>query len=150
MMKPSVRALLSTGLAATAIGASVLTTGVAVADVTLPVGPNGVSYVGTPSGQTICGIQGDVVMCTVQFVNPHLTGAGDIANSVSLSQDGSLTYAAADLGQTDPLNNLEYGQSYIANGWSVDASSAGTRFTNLKTSESFWVSVDGANALGIA
>ena len=150
MMKLSFSALLSTGVAATAVGASVLTAGVAVADVILPVGPEGVTYIRTQSGQTLCGIQGDVVRCTVQFVNPPLTGAGDVANSVSLNQDGSLTYAAADLGQVDPLNTIEYGQSYIANGWSVDASSGGTRFMNLDSSQSFWVSVDGASALGIA
>jgi hypothetical protein len=69
MHKLRVRVLMSTGIAATAIGASVLTAGVAVADVTLPVGPNGVTYIRTESGRTLCGIEGDVVRCTVQFVD---------------------------------------------------------------------------------
>jgi hypothetical protein len=151
MYELRVHAVLSSGMVAAAIGVSVLTAAVAVADdVILPVGPNGVTYIRTESGRTLCGIEGDVVRCTVQFVDPFMTGSGDLANSVALSRDGSLMYAAADLGQIDPVNTVEYGQSYLANGWAVDAASDGTRFMNINSSQSFWVSVDGASSLGMA
>lgn len=144
-----VRALTgSTAVIGSLLGGSLAAAGVAAADEILHTGPAGVAYIRTESGRTVCGVQGDAVNCTVQFTNPPVTAAGDVANSVSLNQNGTLTYAAADLGVLDPLYTVHYGQTYIVNGWAVEAFSDGTRFTNNRSNEGFWVSVDDVNALG--
>lgn len=142
------RVLSGTAVASAILGGSLAVPGIASADEILPTGPNGVTYIRTESGRTLCGIQGDAVNCTVQFVNPPLTESGDVANSVTLDQNGKFSYLAADLGMTDPLHTVRYDQTYIANGWAVEAFDDGTRFTNNRTDEGFWVSVTDVNALG--
>ncbi|QRY46705.1 hypothetical protein JVX93_07725 [Mycolicibacterium boenickei] len=139
---------LSCAAVAAILSGSLAAPGIAAADEILPTGPNGVSYIRTESGRTLCGIEGDHVNCTVQFVNPPLAGTGDIANSVSLNQNGTFTYLAADLGVIDPPHLIRYDQTYIANGWAVEAFNDGTRFTNNRTNEGFWVSVTEVNSLG--
>ncbi|MGV0809809.1 hypothetical protein [Mycolicibacterium setense] len=114
----------------------------------LPTGPNGVTYIRTESGRTLCGIEGDHVTCTVQFVNPPLSSTGDMANSVTLNQNGTFSYLAADLGVIDPPRLLRYDQIYTANGWAIEAFNDGTRFTNKRTNDDFWVSVTEVNSLG--
>ncbi|MBU8824783.1 hypothetical protein [Mycolicibacterium goodii] len=121
---------------------------IAKADEILPTGPNGVTYIRTESGHTLCGIAGDHVNCTVRFVNPPMTSSGDVANSVALNQDGSFTYLAADLGVIAPPHSVQYDQTYIVNGWAVEAFNDGTRFTNNLTNEGFWVSVTEVDSLG--
>lgn len=130
------------------LGVSLGVPGIAVADEILPTGPNEVTYIRTESGRTLCGVEGGHVNCTVQFVNPPTTSSGDTANSVSLNQNGSFTYLAADLGVIDPPHLVRYDQTYIANGWVVEAFSDGIRFTNNRTNEGFWVSVTEVNSLG--
>lgn len=147
-MKGRGRALIGAVAAGAILGGSLAAAGVAAADEILPTGPTGVTYIRSESGRTMCGVQGDAVNCTVQFVNPPVTASGDVANSVTLNQDGSFTYLAADLGMIDPLHTVFYDQTYIANGWVVEAFSDGTRFTNNRTNEGFWISVDDVNALG--
>ncbi|MUL84322.1 MULTISPECIES: hypothetical protein [unclassified Mycolicibacterium] len=142
------RVLAGVTLAGVVLGGSLVTPGVAAADEILPTGPNGVTYIRTESGRTLCGIQGDAVNCTVQFVNPPVTWSGDVANSVTLNQNGAFTYLAADLGMVDPIHTVHYDQTYIANGWAVEAFSDGTRFTNNHSNEGFWVSIDGVDSLG--
>ncbi|WP_135453503.1 hypothetical protein [Mycobacterium sp. DL99] len=141
-------ALVGAAVAGVFLGGALAAPGVAAADEILPTGPNGVTYIRTESGRTLCGVQGDAVNCTVQFVNPPVTAAGDFANSVTLNQNGTFTYLAADLGVIDPPHTIRYDQTYIANGWAVEAFSDGTRFTNNHTNEGFWVSVTDVNALG--
>ncbi|MCG7607505.1 MULTISPECIES: hypothetical protein [Mycobacterium] len=130
------------------IGVMLGSPNVAAAEEILPVGSNGVTYIRTESGRTMCGVHGDAVNCTVQFVNPPQTADGAPANSVTLVQDGTFTYLAADLGVADPMHAIAYNQTYITNGWAVEAFSDGTRFTNNRTNEGFWVSVTEVNALG--
>ncbi|WKG03248.1 hypothetical protein [Mycolicibacterium sp. HK-90] len=142
------RALIRVAMAGAFLGGSFVAAGTAVADEILPTGPNGVTYVRTESGRTLCGVEGDRVNCTVQFTNPPTTNTGDIANSVTLNQDGSFTYLAADLGRIAPVHTVHYDQTYIANGWAVEAFDDGTRFTNNRTDEGFWVSVTEVNSLG--
>ncbi|AJR30135.1 hypothetical protein [Mycolicibacterium fortuitum] len=142
------RALIGAAVTGALLGGSMAAAGVAAADQILPTGPHGVTYIRTESGRTLCGIEGDHVNCTVQFVNPPLSSTGDIANSVSLNQNGSFTYLAADLGVIDPPHLIRYDQTYIANGWAVEAYSDGTRFTNNRSNEGFWVSVTEVNSLG--
>ncbi|WP_229481260.1 hypothetical protein [Mycolicibacterium mageritense] len=143
-----VRVPISAIAAGVILAGSLAAPGIASADEILPTGPNGVTYIRTESGRTLCGIEGDVVNCTVQFVNPPVASSGDIANSVTLNQNGSFTYLAADLGAIDPPHTVHYGQTYITNGWAVEAFEDGTRFTNNRTNEGFWVSVTDVNALG--
>lgn len=142
------RALIGAAVTGAILSGSLVAPGIAAADEILPVGPNGVSYIRTESGRTLCGIQGDTVNCTVQFVDPPVTAAGDVANSVTLNQNGTFTYLAADLGVIDPVHTIRYDQTYIANGWAVEAFNDGTRFTNNRTNEGFWVSVTEVNSLG--
>ncbi|WP_197063893.1 hypothetical protein [Mycolicibacterium llatzerense] len=144
----NVRALIGVSTVGAVIGGSLATAGVAGADQILPTGPNGVTYIRTESGRALCGVEGDAVNCTVQFVNPPMTRAGDVANSVTLNQNGTFTYQAADLGVIDPLHTIRYDQTYIVNGWAVEAFNDGTRFTSNRSNEGFWVSVTDVNALG--
>lgn len=140
--------LTATVVAVIVAGGMQLAAGVAWADEVLSSSSNGVTYVRTETGRTFCGIEGGSVNCTVQFVNPPLTGSGDVANSVTLDQDGTVTFVAADLGVAEPVHTVFYNRTYVANGWIVEAFSDGTRFTSNHTNEGFWVSVDGADALG--
>ncbi|OBB83323.1 hypothetical protein [Mycolicibacterium peregrinum] len=84
----------------------------------------------------------------MQFVNPPLVSTGDIANSVSLNESGTFTYLAADLGVIDPPHLIRYDQTYVVNGWAVEALNDGTRFTNNRTNEGFWVSVTEVKSIG--
>ncbi|GAS90815.1 hypothetical protein [Mycolicibacterium brisbanense] len=127
---------------------SLVAPAVADADEILTVGPNGVTYIRTESGHTLCGVEGDHVNCTVQFVNPPTTRTGDAANSLTLNQNGTFTYLAADLGVIDPPHLIRYDQTYTVNGWAVEAFNDGTRFTSNRTNEGFWVSVTEVDALG--
>uniref|UniRef100_UPI0040402682 hypothetical protein n=1 Tax=Streptomyces sp. DSM 41978 TaxID=3448658 RepID=UPI0040402682 len=106
------------------------------------------TYIRTELGRTLCGIESDHVSCTVQFANPPLVSTGDTANSVSLNENGTFTYLAADLGVIDPPHLIHYDQTYVVNSWAVEAFNDGTRFTNNRTSEGFWVSVTEVNSLG--
>ncbi|MCV7065663.1 hypothetical protein H7H51_07920 [Mycolicibacterium farcinogenes] len=142
------RALIRVVAAGAILGGSFATAGTAAADEILPTGPNGVTYIRTESGRTLCGIEGDHVNCTVQFTDPPMSSSGDVANSVTLNQNGSFTYLAADLGNIDPVHTVHYDQTYIANGWAVEAFDDGTRFTNNLTNEGFWVSVTEVSSLG--
>ncbi|MBN3511138.1 hypothetical protein JYB55_20110 [Mycolicibacterium septicum] len=142
------RALIGAAAAGAILGGALTAPGVAAADEIQPTGPNGISYIRTESGRTLCGIEGDRVNCTVQFVNPPLASTGDIANSVSLNQNGTFTYLAADLGVIDPPHLIRYDQTYTTNGWAVEAFNDGTRFTNNRTNEGFWVSATEVNSLG--
>lgn len=142
------RVLVGSTVVGMILGGALAAPGIAAADEILPTGPDGVTYIRTESGRTLCGIQGDAVNCTVQFVNPPVTAAGDVANSVTLNQNGTFTYLAADLGVIDPLHTIRYDQTYIANGWAVEAFDDGTRFTNNRSNEGFWVSVTAVNSLG--
>ncbi|OBB10251.1 hypothetical protein A5761_28035 [Mycolicibacterium setense] len=142
------RVLIGAAVAGAILSGPTAVPGIAAADQILPTGPHGVSYVRTESGRMLCGIEGDHVNCTVQFVNPPLSIAGDISNSVSLNENGTFTYLAADLGVIDPPHLIRYGQTYIVNGWAVEAFDDGTRFTNNRTNEGFWVSVLDVDALG--
>lgn len=142
------RALIRASMASAIVGGSFLTASTAAADEILPTGPNGVTYIRTASGRTLCGIEGDHVNCTVQFTDPPMSSSGDVANSVTLNQNGSFTYLAADLGHIDPVHTVHYDQIYIANGWAVEAFNDGTRFTNNQTNEGFWVSVTEVSSLG--
>lgn len=142
VLAAGITSLALTGLAAAAARAD--------ADEILPTGSNGVTYVRTETGRTICGIQGDTVNCTVDFVKQPKTPAGEPTNTVTLSQDGIVRYVAADLGTAEPLHVLHYNETYIANGWAVEAFDDGTRFTNNRSNKAFWVSVTEVNALGAA
>lgn len=104
---------------------------VAAADEMLPVGPNGVAYIQTESGHTLCGVQADEVNCSVHFLQRPHTASGDAANSVTLNQNGGFTYLAADLGMVEPLHHVRYDQTYIVNGWVVQPYRDGTRFTSV-------------------
>ncbi|WP_419776455.1 hypothetical protein, partial [Mycolicibacterium fortuitum] len=66
------RALIGAAVTGALLGGSMAAAGVAAADQILPTGPHGVTYIRTESGRTLCGIEGDHVNCTVQFVNPPL------------------------------------------------------------------------------
>lgn len=120
-----------------------------MSDIILPVGPDGISYVRTHTGRTIAGISGDAVRAQVQFSEPRQTANGEPANSVILGQNGSIDFVAADLGAIDPTV-MEYGNVYIANGWTVEAFQDGTRFMNNDSSQQFWVSITDVNSLGHA
>ncbi len=142
------RAMIGAAMAGVVLSGSLAAPATATVDEILPTEPNGVTYIRTESGRTLCGIERDHISCTVQFTNPPLSSAGDVANSVSLKENGTFSYLAADLGVIDPPHLIRYDQTYVVNSWAVEAFSDGTRFTNNRTNEGFWVSVTEVNSLG--
>ncbi len=62
------------------------------------------------------------------------------ANGVNLSADGTVDWVLGNLGDI-PVVTIDY-RTYSAEGWTIAASSDGTRFTNDRTGHGMFVSVE--------
>jgi hypothetical protein len=62
------------------------------------------------------------------------------ANGVNLSADGTVRWIVGDLGDI-PVETIDY-RTYSAVGWTIDATSEGTRFTNQRTKHGMFVSIE--------
>lgn len=101
---------------------------------------NGYVYVETKSGLTRCQISTDAVGCEAEFENSP-TIDGFPANGVNLQADGAVTWVSGNLGDI-PTVPLDY-RTYTALGWTIEASEAGTRFSNDATGHGMFVRIEG-------
>lgn len=65
---------------------------------------------------------------------------GTRANGVNLSADGTVDWVLGNLGDI-PVVTIDY-RTYSAVGWTIVASSDGTRFTNDRTGHGMFVSIE--------
>jgi hypothetical protein len=104
---------------------------------------NGYVFLQTKSGLTRCQVSTAEVGCESQFQDaPEVDGAP--ANGVRLSADGQIHWVLGNLGDI-PAVTLDY-RTYRALGWTIAASSDGTRFTNDGTGHGMLVRVEGVQA----
>lgn len=101
---------------------------------------NGYVFIETRSGQTRCQLSTDAVGCEAPFRNPPDID-GVPATGVNISADGALRWVVGNLGAI-PTVTLDY-RTYSAVGWTIDATDAGTRFTNDRTGHGMFVAVEG-------
>ncbi|WP_413232445.1 hypothetical protein [Mycolicibacterium sp. 120266] len=103
---------------------------------------NGYVFIQTKSGLTRCQVSTAEVGCESQFQNaPQVDGTP--ANGVRLSADGEVHWVLGNLGDI-PAVTLDY-KTYRAVGWTIAASSDGTRFTNDGTGHGMLVRVEGVD-----
>ena len=110
---------------------------------TLPADSSGLVFIETKSGKTRCQLSTSTVACESDFDNAP-TKDGVKANGVSVNGSGTLTWVVGNLGAI-PVVTLDY-QTYSANGWTIDATSDGTRFTNDGTGHGMRVATQGVQA----
>lgn len=102
----------------------------------------GLVYVETKSGKTRCQISADKVGCESDFTNAP-TVDGEQAHGAEVSSDGSNRWVIGNLGAI-PTTPLDYA-TYRTLGWTIEADSAGTRFTNDSTGHGMRISVEGVD-----
>lgn len=105
----------------------------------LPPDDSGYVFIQTKSGQTRCQLNEEAVGCEAPFTNSPMQD-GVRANGVNVSADGSVRWIVGNLGDI-PAVTLDY-RTYSAVGWTIDASSDGTRFTNQRTKHGMFVSIE--------
>ena len=105
----------------------------------LPPDDSGYVFIETKSGQTRCQLDVQSVGCEAPFTNSPMQD-GVRANGVNLSAEGSLRWIVGNLGDI-PAQTIDY-RTYSAVGWTIDATSDGTRFTNQRTKHGMFVSID--------
>jgi hypothetical protein len=99
---------------------------------------DGYVFIETKSGQTRCQLDEESVGCEAPFANPPMQD-GVRANGVNLTADGNLSWIVGNLGDI-PVVTIDY-RTYSAVGWTIDATSDGTRFTNQRTKRGMLVSI---------
>jgi hypothetical protein len=108
----------------------------------LPPDQNGYVFVETKSGLTRCQINKESVGCEAPFTNSPLQD-GEHANGVSISSGGSVQWVLGNLGAI-PTVTIDY-KTYTAQGWTINATTDGTRFINEHTGHGMFVSIDKVN-----
>jgi len=108
----------------------------------LPPDHNGYVFIETKSGVTRCQINKETVGCEAPFTNSPLQD-GEHANGVSISAGGNVQWVLGNLGAI-PTVTIEY-KTYAAQGWTINATEQGTRFTNDHTQHGMFVSVEKVN-----
>jgi hypothetical protein len=100
---------------------------------------NGYVFIETKSGKTRCQLSVEEVGCESQFTDaPDVDGLP--ANGVRLSANGQVEWVLGNLGDI-PAVTLDY-RRYSAVGWTIDAGSDGTRFSNDRTHRGMFVSME--------
>lgn len=107
--------------------------------IALPPDNNGYVFIETKSGQTRCQINKDTVGCEAPFTDSPLKD-GEHANGVSITAGGSVQWVLGNLGAI-PTVTIDY-KTYAAQGWTINATEEGTRFTNDKTGHGMFVSIE--------
>lgn len=100
---------------------------------------NGYVFIETKSGPTRCQISVVEVGCEAPFANPPVVD-GAPANGVRLTAGGQIKWVVGNLGDI-PVVRVDY-RTYAAEGWTVVATEAGTRFTNDRSSHGMFVSIE--------
>ena len=108
----------------------------------LPPDQNGYVFIETKSGMTRCQINKDSVGCEAPFTNSPLQD-GEHANGVNITAGGSVQWVLGNLGAI-PTVTIDY-KTYDAQGWTINATAEGTRFTNNHTGHGMFVSVEKVN-----
>jgi len=108
----------------------------------LPPDQNGYVFIETKSGVTRCQINKDSVGCEAPFTNSPLED-GEHANGVSITSSGKVQWVLGNLGAI-PTVTIDY-KTYDAQGWTINATAEGTRFTNEHTKHGMFVSVEKVN-----
>lgn len=108
----------------------------------LPPDSSGYVFIETKSGVTRCQINNDSVGCEAPFTNSPLQD-GEHANGVNVTSTGSVQWVLGNLGAI-PTVTIDY-KTYAAQGWTINATADGTRFTNDHTGHGMFVSVDKVN-----
>jgi hypothetical protein len=109
------------------------------AAIPLPPDQNGYVFIETKSGTTRCQINKDSVGCEAPFINSPLQD-GEHANGVNITADGSVQWVLGNLGAI-PTVTIDY-KTYEAQGWTINATAEGTRFTNSHTGHGMFVSIE--------
>lgn len=99
----------------------------------------GYVYIETRSGLTRCQISADTVGCESEFTNAPTIG-GEQANGVEVSASGANRWVLGNLGAM-PTVTIDY-DTYHAVGWTIEASSEGTVFTNDGTGHGMFISTE--------
>ncbi|MEE6135618.1 hypothetical protein SKC41_04640 [Mycobacterium sp. 050128] len=108
----------------------------------LPPDQNGYVFIETKSGVTRCQINKDSVGCEAPFTDSPMQD-GEHANGVHITSTGSVQWILGNLGAI-PTVPIDY-KTYDAQGWTIEASEAGTKFTNGRTGHGMFVSVEKVN-----
>ncbi len=103
---------------------------------------NGYVFIETKSGLTRCQINKDSVGCEAPFTHSPLQD-GEHANGVSITAGGTVNWVLGNLGAI-PTVTIDY-KTYAAQGWTIIATTDGTRFTNEHTRHGMFVSIDKVN-----
>ncbi|BBX30562.1 hypothetical protein GCM10009632_04930 [Mycolicibacterium alvei] len=106
-------------------------------------------YVRTKSGKVRCVVDPGEVVCERTSVEgfpqapASTTGAGRW-NLAKVDTNGTLTWAEGNIGGADLDDDLvlEYDQVQQLNGWNIEPTSGGTRFTNTPSGHGVFVSID--------
>jgi len=99
----------------------------------------GYVYIETRSGLTRCQISADTVGCESEFADSP-TVDGQHANGVEVSASGANRWVLGNLGAM-PTVTIDY-DTYHAVGWTIEASSEGTLFTNDGTGHGMFISTE--------
>ncbi|PND57739.1 hypothetical protein CRM90_12025 [Mycobacterium sp. ENV421] len=105
--------------------------------VELPTNSYGYVAVQTKSGRVRCMVEQQRVVCETAENNWP-------AHGVEIEANGSTRFANGNIGDVRP-STLDY-QTYRAAGWTITASSTGTRFSNDRTGHGAVVNVDRVDA----
>ena len=108
----------------------------------LPPDQNGYVFIETKSGTTRCQINKDTVGCEAPFTNSPMQD-GEHANGVSVDSRGKVQWVLGNLGAI-PTVTIDY-KTYAAQGWTINATTDGTRFTNDQTGHGMFVSIEKVN-----
>lgn len=100
---------------------------------------NGYVFIETKSGLTRCQINKESVGCEAPFTHSPLQD-GEHANGVSITAGGTVNWVLGNLGAI-PTVTIDY-KTYDAQGWTIIATTDGTRFTNEHTRHGMFVSID--------
>lgn len=112
-----------------------------------PLMPNSGGYVRieTKSGATKCSINTELVACETSGDSWPVNTNGQHYHTVSVNANGEFHWVDANLGVLEGRVTLDY-QSYSAQGWTIVASSDGTKFTNDRTGHGMTVNAQTVTA----
>jgi hypothetical protein len=105
----------------------------------LPPDQNGYVFIETKSGVMRCQINKDSVGCEAPFTNSPMQD-GEHANGVSITANGTVQWVLGNLGAI-PTVTIDY-KTYDAQGWTINATPDGTRFTNNHSGHGMFVSIE--------
>lgn len=111
------------------------------------------TFIQTKSGQVRCAVSAVSVVCERNSASgfpqaPASAAGGGRWNLAGIASDGTFDWSEGNIGGGDPAADhvLEYGESYRINGWTIDAGSEGTRFTNVDSGRGMFVSIENVSA----